>query len=130
LEFTGEMLRKGDLIRWNLLGTKLAEAKTKLQQLEARTGKYANLPAKIYYTIAADKEKVQIYGLNFGDTDAGGVALGYEFNKNWTMSASNDAIKFWDGLYLRNPDLQQYWPIWQVFLDASNGKLTNEGYNF
>ncbi len=28
LEFTGEMLRKGDLIRWNLLGTKLAEAKT------------------------------------------------------------------------------------------------------
>src|SRR5690606_34191171 len=46
LEFTGEMLRKGDLIRWNLLGTKLAEAKEKLEQLENRTGKYADLPAK------------------------------------------------------------------------------------
>jgi hypothetical protein len=130
LEFTGEMLRKGDLIRWNLLSSKLAEAKTKLEQLENRQGKYANLPAKIYYQIAPDKEKVIIYGLNYGDTDAAGADLGYEFNKTWTMSASNDAIKFWDGLYLRNPDSQQYWPIWQVFLDASNGKLTNEGYNF
>src|SRR5690606_28499402 len=47
LEFTGEMLRKGDLIRWNLLGTKLNEAKVKLQQLENREGKYANLPERI-----------------------------------------------------------------------------------
>jgi hypothetical protein len=52
LEFTGEMLRKGDLIRWNLLATKLAEAKAKLIQLENRTGKYATLPAKIYYKTA------------------------------------------------------------------------------
>src|SRR5690606_17500266 len=46
LEFTGEMLRKGDLIRWNLLSSKLAEAKTKLEQLDNRQGKYASLPAR------------------------------------------------------------------------------------
>jgi hypothetical protein len=130
LEFTGEMLRKGDLIRWNLLSKKLAEAKTKLEQLETRQGKYANLPTRIYYTIGPDGEKAIIYGLNYGDTDAEGAALGYEFSKTWTMVAASDATKYWDALYLRNPDLQQYWPIWQVFLDASNGKLTNEGYNF
>jgi len=130
LEFTGEMLRKGDLIRWNLLNTKLAEAKTKLQQLDTRQGKYATLPARIYYTIAADKETAVIYGLNFGDTDAIGASLGYEYNKTWTLSAANDAVKYWDALYVRNPDQQQFWPIWQVFLDASNGKLTNAGYNF
>ena len=130
LEFTGEMLRKGDLIRWNLLGTKLTEAKNKLQQLENREGQYATLPARIYYTLAADGETAVIYGLNYGDTDAIGAALGYEYNKAWTLSSANDAVKYWDALYTRNPDQQQFWPIWQIFLDTSNGKLTNDGYNF
>src|SRR5690606_8461014 len=130
LEFTGEMLRKGDLIRWNLLSSKLAEAKTKLEQLDNRQGKYASLTARIYYTIGSDEETAIMYGLNFGDTDAIGASLGCEYNKNWTLSAASDAVKYWDALYLRNPDQQQFWPIWQVFLDASNGKLTNDGYNF
>lgn len=129
LEFTGEMLRKADLIRWNLLGTKLAEAKTKLQQLETRQGKYANLPAKIYYRTAANGETVEIYGLKFGDTDAQGVALGYPSNKTWTMVSSGDAITYWDALYVKDPTKQQCWPIWQVFLDSSNGMLNNKNLN-
>ncbi|WP_367210571.1 RagB/SusD family nutrient uptake outer membrane protein [Sphingobacterium sp. R2] len=130
LEFTGEMLRKGDLIRWNLLGDKLAEAKQKLQQLENRQGKYATLPANIYYKTAADGEKVEIYGLNYGDTDAAGAAAGYPSSKKWTMVASSDLATFWDALYLRDPNTQQFWPIWQYFLDNSNGKLTNNGFSF
>jgi hypothetical protein len=129
LEFTGEMLRKADLIRWNLLGTKLAEAKTKLQQLETRQGKYANLPAKIYYRTAPDGETVQIYGLRFGDTDAQGVALGYTSNKAWTMSSTGDAVTYWDALFVKDPNKQQYWPIWQYFLDNSNGLLNNKNLN-
>ncbi|RZK48909.1 MAG: RagB/SusD family nutrient uptake outer membrane protein [Pedobacter sp.] len=129
LEFTGEMLRKADLIRWNLLGVKLNEAKEKLRQLENRQGKYANLPARIYYKTAADGETVQIYGLNFGDTDAAGAALGYPSNKAWTMSSSNDAVSFWDALFVNDPNRQQYWPIWQVFLDSSNGMLDNKNLN-
>jgi len=125
LEFTGEMLRKADLIRWNLLATKLAEAKTKLQQLENRQGRYANLPAKIYYKTLANGETVEIYGLNFGDTDAQGVALGYTANKTWTMVSSGDASTYWDALYVKDPNAQQFWPIWQVFLDSSNGLLNN-----
>ncbi len=130
LEFTGEMLRKGDLIRWNMLGTKLAEAKTKLEQLNSRQGKYASLPEKIYYTTAADGETVTIYGLNYGDTDAAGAALGYASSKTWTLNLTTDVVKYWDALALRDPNLQQFWPIWQVFLDTSNGKLNNDGYNF
>lgn len=125
LEFTGEMLRKGDLIRWNLLGTKLAEAKEKLRQLERREGKYANLPAKIYYKTLANGETVEIYGLKFGDTDAKGAALGYTSSKVWTMTASNDVATYWDALFQKDPNRQQYWPIWQVFLDSSNGLLNN-----
>ena len=129
LEFTGEMLRKADLIRWNLLGTKIAEAKVKLQQLETRQGKYAALPAKIYYRTAANGETVEIYGLRFGDTDAQGAALGYTSNKAWTMSATSDVVTYWDALAIKDPNKQQYWPIWQFFLDSSNGTLNNKNLN-
>ncbi len=130
LEFTGEMLRKQDLIRWNLLNTKLAEAKTKLQQLENRQGKYATLPARIYWKTDTDGETAVIYGLNYGDTDAIGASLGYPTNKTWVITSTGETSTFWDALYLRDPNLQQFWPIWQVFLDASNGLLNNNGYNF
>jgi starch-binding outer membrane protein, SusD/RagB family len=130
LEFTGEMLRKGDLIRWNLLSTKLNEAKVKLQQLENREGKYADLPARIYYRTAADGETVEIYGLNYGDTDEIGASLGYESNKTWVISTSTETTTFWNALFLRDPNQQQYWPVWQVFIETSNGLLNNDGYNF
>ncbi|KAA6331855.1 hypothetical protein EZS27_019578 [termite gut metagenome] len=129
LEFTGEMLRKGDLIRWNLLGAKLQEVKEKLVQLENRTDKYENFPKKIYYQTNADGETVAIYGLHVGDTDTAGESLGYESDKTWKLSSDDDKITYWDALYLRDPDTQQFWPIWQTFVDSSNGMLNNDGYN-
>lgn len=127
LEFCGEMLRKADLIRWNLLGTKIAEAKQQLQDLENRQGAYADIPAKIYYQTAPDGETVQIYGLNHGDTDAEGAALNYTSSKTWTMTSSGDLVNYWDALAVKDPDKQQVWPIWQYFLDNSNGQLNNDG---
>lgn len=129
LEFTGEMLRKNDLIRWNLLGSKLTEAKTKLEDLENREGKYANLPEKIYYETDSDGETINIYGLNFGDTDAEGELLGYPENKTWKMSAKDDKITYWNALYQGSSDKQQYWPIWQTFIDTSNGMLNNDAFS-
>ena len=49
LEFGGEGLRKYDLIRWNLLATKIAETKQKLTQFREGTGPYANVPSVLYY---------------------------------------------------------------------------------
>ncbi|SMD08739.1 RagB/SusD family nutrient uptake outer membrane protein [Pedobacter africanus] len=126
LEFTGEMLRKADLIRWNLLAAKLAEVKEKLRLLETRQGKYAALPTKIYYKTAADGETVDIYGLNFGDTDAQGLALGYTSNKTWTMASTGDAVSYWDALYRNDPNKQQFWPIWLYFIETSNKMLNND----
>ncbi|TCO03632.1 RagB/SusD family nutrient uptake outer membrane protein [Natronoflexus pectinivorans] len=130
LEFAGEMLRKQDLIRWNMLSTKLHEAREKLMQLEAREGKYADLPERIYYETAEDGETVIIYGLNYGDTDEIGQSLGFESNKSWVITSSTEQSTFWNALFLRDPDLQQYWPIWQVFIETSNGMLNNDGFNF
>ena len=52
-EFGGECIRKYDLIRWNLYGKKVAEARNKLTQMGADavagTGTYANLPDYHYF---------------------------------------------------------------------------------
>jgi hypothetical protein len=48
LEFGGEGIRKYDLIRWNLLGAKIAEAKAALTDIRNGTGAGANVPMYVY----------------------------------------------------------------------------------
>ncbi|OMP78690.1 RagB/SusD family nutrient uptake outer membrane protein [[Flexibacter] sp. ATCC 35208] len=48
LEFGGEGIRKYDLIRWNLLATKLTETRDKLRQFMNGEGRYANVPLYLY----------------------------------------------------------------------------------
>jgi len=127
-EFAGEQLRKEDLIRWNLLSSKLAEAKEKMIALRTKTGDYADLPTKLYYTYASDGETLIIYGLNHGDTDDEGKDLvndeGYE-STTWIAETKLDD-KYINALYVNDPDKHQYWPIWQTFIDASNNTLNND----
>ena len=49
LEFGHEGIRKYDLLRWNLLATKINEAKQQIQQIRDRTGAYARVPQYIYW---------------------------------------------------------------------------------
>jgi starch-binding outer membrane protein, SusD/RagB family len=49
LEFGHEGIRKYDLLRWNLLGAKIADARTKIQQMSTRVAPYTNVPQYIYY---------------------------------------------------------------------------------
>jgi len=124
--FTGEMERKQALIRWNLLKTKLDEAKAKMYALRERSGEYSDVPEKIYYKYAADGESLLIYGLNRGETED--KSLEYEYNTTWIAPDKLTDVKI-ESLFSRNPDQYQFWPIWQVFLDSSNGKLVNDyGY--
>lgn len=121
-EFTGEMERKQALIRWNLLGTKMAEAKAKMTNLKNRTGEYADVPSTLYYKYAANNESLIIYGLNRGEfTSPGADYTAFPWD---ALSDSKIA-----SLYRNNPDTKQFWPIWQVFIDGSNGQLKNDyGY--
>lgn len=123
-EFTGEMVRKQSLIRWNLLKTNLDEAIAKMEDLKNRTGDYADVPTTLYYKYEADNETLDVYGLNRGEN----VDPGVEYSaKDWT--AIDDVTI--NSLYKSgvNPDDRQFWPIWQVFIDGSNGKLVND-YNY
>jgi hypothetical protein len=126
-EFTGEMERKQNLIRWNLLKAKLDEAKVKMANLSQHIGEYATVPSTLYYKFKADNVSLDIYGLNRGETTDPGVAY-TPFVWTWTGATTDAKI---NSLYKVgvNPDNRQFWPIWQVFIDGSNGKLVNDyGY--
>jgi hypothetical protein len=125
-EFCGEMERKAALIRWNLLGSKMSEAKTKMTALGNREGSYSDVPEKIYYRYASDGESLQFYGLNRGETED--RSADYTFNTVYVSTDKLGETKI-NSLYTNNPDQNQFWPIWQVFIDASNGTLKNDyGY--
>ena len=131
------MLRKADLIRWNRLGSTLEAAKAEMTQLLNKEGKYAALPDKIYYQtvtgtpkaqstvwdVVKAGETVEIYGVELGQTDEEGAALGYAENTSW--AGKNEWAGKIEGLYVNNPDQYQFWPIWQTFIDNSNGMLVN-----
>ena len=179
-EFAGEMLRKADLVRWNLIDQKMAEAKQKLRDLANREGDYADLPDNLYYIIYHTKagkrvdaetgqivndikktiipegaevfdtpvadETLIVYGLNHGNTDDIGQALKISYDKEltdvtdddtgtewtketWLKASSDGTLKikddFINGLYINTPSTHAIWPIWQTFVDKSNGKLNN-----
>ncbi|WP_337967230.1 RagB/SusD family nutrient uptake outer membrane protein [uncultured Flavobacterium sp.] len=119
-EFTGEMERKFALMRWNLLKEKLDEAKEKMANLKARTGKYQDVPSTLYYKYKDDQITLDIYGLNRGETQA---PAGY-ISKSWDkLEDAKITTLYKAGV---NPDKRQFWPIWQTFIDASNGQLAND----
>ena len=128
-EFAGEMLRKADLVRWGIIDDKMAEAKQKLTDLSNRAGSYADLPLKLYYK--NEGENIVVYGLNHGDTDAEGAALDGYSSKQWFVDSKTNANliteDYINGLYVGKPSLNCLWPIWQTFIEKSNGLLNNDG---
>lgn len=140
LEFAGEALRKADLVRWGIIDEKMAEAKQKLEDLRNRRGAYADLPEKVYYTYdttSPNSEELIIYGLNHGDSDEIGRNLtnnvtGEKYSsKNWFKDSDTDQFIITDnyinGLYIQQPSMNCLWPIWDYFINTSNGMLNNDG---
>lgn len=119
-EFTGEMERKYSLIRWNLLKTKLDEAKVKMADLKSRSGNYQDVPSTLYYKYKDDGITLDIYGLNRGEIQ---IPVGYA-SKAWDKLEDNKITTLYKtGV---DPDKRQFWPIWQTFIDNSNGQLVND----
>lgn len=145
LEFAGEQLRKADLVRWGIIDEKMAEAKAKLYRLQQRTGEYADLPDQVYFRLVDASgvtgdgivfdtpvagETLEVYGFNHGDTEDFGKTLkdekGYE-STHWFIDSNTGAYRLLDdnieGFYVVTPSTHCLWPIWQTFVDSSNGML-------
>lgn len=59
LEFGHEGIRKYDLLRWNMLATKLAEARDNIQKIRDGAAPYTNVPDTIYWK--NNGEEIQFY---------------------------------------------------------------------
>ncbi len=143
-EFAGELIRKADLIRWGMLKSKMDESKAKMQALANledydEDHPYSQLSGRVFYAMStfednsvfnysiADAE-ISFYGLNYGES-AENVPDGYTENTNssgeastWIKSTSFDDVI--DYVYVRDPDVYQYWPIFTVNLN-DNASLEN-----
>ena len=126
-EFAGERLRKMDLIRWNRLGSALAQTKKDMTDFANRAGKYADVPTAIYWK--NNGEVIDIVGFGHGlisDEEAEALKLnGYTEDKNFMKLDT----KYIDALYVNDPDTKQFWPIMDEFINTSNNHLWNNyGY--
>ena len=86
LEFCGEYLRKGDLIRWGIFGKAILESRAKMlairdhgtytSEITGRKYDYSTLGTYLYYRYVGDlnsvgkRETIEMWGLNPGEQDA------------------------------------------------------------
>ena len=131
LEFCGEFLRKGDLIRWNLLKTNLDAAIDDMLDLRDLQGAYAGLTGDIAYAYAADNKSIAITFL----TADGEVPAGTEISAGY-VNKYDDAKStgFYEarirGLYTNDPEQHMFWPIFNDTMTNSQGFIKNDyGYD-
>lgn len=139
LEFAGEFIRKADLIRWGLLKTKMDVAKAKMNAIVNledydESHPYSQLSGHVYYKMSnynwarngvaytENDAKLNFYGLEYGqmDLDPEGYTEYADSKGNpavWIKEGALDDVK--DYLYLNDPDKRQYWPIFNVNLQAN-----------
>ena len=131
LEFCGEFLRKADLIRWNLLKTKLDEAAGDMLELRDLQGSYSGLTGDICYALTPDEKALDILFLKAGEEIPGGyeITTGYvnKYDDGKKTGFYYDRIK---GIYYRNPEQYMFWPIFNDTMTNSQGSIKNDyGYD-
>jgi hypothetical protein len=138
-ELGGELLRPFDLIRWNLFRAKIMEAREIMIQMgkdaNSGTGKYAQLPDKIYWKLDPSTGKIDIRGLRSKLTAA---PEGYT-SKDWLKTLYNPSTgasagfldMYWYGVTRDLSKEANYLsPIPATEIAKSNGKLSNVGYGW
>lgn len=139
-ELGGEMIRKFDLVRWNLYGKKIAETRNALNQMGqdaiAGVGTYSDLPDYLYSKRNPDKS---VTFLNRFRKYTGTVPAEYTIKTNWTRALWNTSTNTpgnynlwqWRG-YTDNSGqapVRYVLPLHGSVITASLGSLSNQyGY--
>lgn len=124
LEFGGEGIRKYDLIRWNLLGTKLNETKAILAAMANRQPPFDQLPEKMYYKTGST---TLIWGNSFYEPAPADAPVGYE-SVNWVnadMATSNNFDKYAEGF---TPNHNELFPLPNAVVQTNPNLQQEYGY--
>jgi len=126
LEFGSEGIRKYDLIRWNLLDTKLAETKATLTAMSAREAPYDNLPDYMFFrnnSVNLEWANPTYYEPNpFGST----APTGYT-RVNWVRSNIGTTILTFYAISFTTGK-SELLPIPQASIDANPNLKQDYGY--
>lgn len=128
-ELAGEMYRKEDLIRWNLLTVKMAENSAELRKLSFREPPFDDVNPRLYYKMSPDGVSLTFWGLNRGELGQPPLEPTTYTNTSRALGSDADLYPYWNRLVAKergDPSLQPYWPIWKVIVDASNGMIVND----
>lgn len=140
LEFGHEGIRRYDLLRWNLLSAKIAEARTKIQQIRDRVAPYNNVPQYIYWRNVG--EEIQFYaGTNtaltaqpfWRPTQIPSPTTGWtrvDWAQHLTTASSIDGKPLWQGFAsFFVPGKSELYPFDQAMIASYQGQLQqNPGY--
>jgi len=130
-EFCGEFLRKGDLIRWNLLKKKLDEAVEDMMDLRDLKGKYDTLSGDVYYAPNEDDEGMLnlVFFRDGADAPAGYTLEAKYVNKYDDAKSTGFYADRIRGIYTRDPEQYMFWPIFNDTMSNSQGLIKNDyGY--
>lgn len=135
-EFGGEAVRKYDLIRWNLLMSKIQDSRDQFTRMINKQGEYSFMPATLYFKYDVAGENLQKTDINFYDgtvdkssdktyqsvTWFGGMKAA-DLQKYTEISTvfSNGLQKAVNG----TADNRHLYPLSTTIISDSNGKLTN-----
>lgn len=123
LEFGGEGIRKYDLIRWNLLGSKIVEARANLTDMQAAKGKYANVPQYLFWK--NNGEEIQFLNSFYKANTSTANITGWtrlDWRQNITATYITSVAQFF------TPNKSELLPINQSALDANPKLKQDYGY--
>lgn len=144
LEFTGEYLRKYDLMRWGILKETLIAAHERLANLNQHAGEFAQLQDSVYFNYKYVGEEFSfatgikgfvmdsVYGLNKGELGTPALPATGRVKGSLYASDSNGRVLAPDNYMLFDRDFpdrlngRQFWPIFAVNVGQSNGALWND----
>lgn len=126
-EFGGEGIRKYDLIRWNLLGAKIGEAKRNNAKLVDRQPPYNWVPRKLfYYYKTSEPNKIELDSINlFHDRDTFKIS-GFTMS-DWMDSTTSYMLKLdLMSIGFDSAKNNHLLPIAQTVIDDANGVFKND----
>jgi len=124
LEFGGEGIRKYDLIRWNLLATKIAQVKALLPVMAGRTAAPWNTYPTIMYFLP--NVTTITYPGSFYKTVVTPAPAGYTAN-NWLHSSITSTISTYYAVAF-TPGKSELLPLPQASVDANPNLKQDYGY--
>jgi hypothetical protein len=122
LEFGGEGIRKYDLVRWNLLDTKIKQTRAALTEMLSRTGKYANVPQYLYWKQNGEE---YVFSNTFYEKTPTTAPTGYtrlDWTQNITAAYVTSVAQYF------TPNKNELYPINQAALDANPKLKQDYGY--